>query len=70
MTFRELEELLGAGGRRHLLHAYKSPENIRGYRKKDLNVTQEKMRLVIESINQHIKELRSTTKELKKHMVG
>jgi len=66
MTFRELESKLGASGRRYLLDAYSSAENIRGYRKKNFNVTPEKAVLLIESINQHEKELKAIKKELSK----
>lgn len=64
MTFRELEAKLGAGGRRYLLHAYKTKSYLDRARHLNLNVTEERMRAVVEEINQHEKELSKLEKEL------
>jgi hypothetical protein len=63
MTLNELEAKLGAGSRRYLLAAY-SAGNIRQYRMKDLNVTPEKMRLVVEAMQAHRLEINQQVKEL------
>ena len=64
MTVRELETLLGAGGRRHLLFAYKTESYLKQARWKNYNVPPERITAVIESINQHEKELKALKKEL------
>ena len=69
MTFRELEATLkqtcGAGARRHLLSAY-TEYYLKTARHKNVTVTPERMRAVVESINQHVKELQALKRALSK----
>lgn len=68
MTVRELEELLGKGGRRHMMRAYKTKSYLDQARFKNLNVTPERISAIVESIEQQEKELKSIKTQVKKEL--